>query len=55
MYKDVTDEELKKMIERVKKELDIIQKLKIKSLEKMIDLYLEDLSKLLKETEKRKK
>ena len=55
MYKNVTDEELIKMAERVKAELKIIQKLKIKSLEKQIDLYLDDLIALNKELEKRKK
>ena len=55
MYEELNDEELKRMIERIKEELTIIQKLKIKSREKQNDLYLDDLIALNKELEKRKK
>ncbi len=55
MHEKLNDDDLKSMIERVKKELELIQKLKIKSLEKQIDLYLDDIILLNKELEKRKK
>jgi len=55
MYENLTEEELGQLAARVKKELEIVQKLKIKSLEEQIDLYLDDLIALNKELEKRKK
>jgi len=55
MREELNEEEIKGMIERVKKELELIQKLKIKSLEKQIDLYLDDIIYLNKELEKRNK